>query len=60
MNRPEFTREQEDWICFLIDEWYKTWEGEISIIPFKFATHLLKDFVCGMKKLELLEKLSNN
>lgn len=28
-HRPEFTREQEDWICYQIGEWYLEWKNKI-------------------------------
>lgn len=30
MNRPPFTREQEDWICYQIGEWYLDWRNKIA------------------------------
>ena len=28
-HRPEFTREQEDWICYQIGEWYFDWKDKL-------------------------------
>ena len=29
MSRPEFTKEQEDWLCYMIGEWYLLWKNRI-------------------------------
>lgn len=29
MNKPQFTREQQDWICGQIGEWYLEWKDKI-------------------------------
>ncbi len=52
MKRPEFTREQEDWICYAIGEWYLQWKNGITSpgIPhnFGFAKEDLKMLLfCG-------------
>lgn len=33
MNRPnpEFTREQEDWLCYEIGEWYLDWKHSMAV-----------------------------
>lgn len=30
MQRPNFTREQEDWICEIIGDWYFTWKNSMT------------------------------
>jgi hypothetical protein len=30
MKKQEFTREQEDWLCFVLDEWYLEWKNKIT------------------------------
>lgn len=58
MNKPEFTREQEDFICLKIDEWYLLWNDRIGLrehingVSYKFgiAKEHLKEWLCGEKK----------
>ena len=49
MNRPEFTREPEDWICHQIGEWYFEWRSKISSGDNRlgFAKEKLKERICG-------------
>lgn len=30
LKRPKFTREQEDWICYAIEEWYLHWKDKMT------------------------------
>lgn len=50
MKRPNFTREQEDWICYQIGEWYLEWRN--CIADYKTCTHSL-----GYAKEKLKERL---
>lgn len=38
MKRPEFTTEQENWMCEVIGDWYLSWKSRIS---HKDGTHSL-------------------
>ncbi len=54
MNRPEFTREQEDWLCEIIGDWYLYWknricEGEHRLGP---AKEHLKTLICDKEDNE--------
>jgi hypothetical protein len=49
MNKPKFTREQEDWICYQIGEWYLEWKEKIT--P-NMGAHKL-----GVAKEKLKQKL---
>ena len=57
MNRPEFTKEQEHWICYQIGEWYLLWKDRIGLNESPHSTHRLgiakehlKEWLCGEKK----------
>jgi hypothetical protein len=39
MNRPQFTNEQRDYICYMIGEWYLDWKYRIA--DYKTHTHSL-------------------
>lgn len=39
MKRPEFTKEQENWICEVIGDWYLTWKPRI--VDYESRTHSL-------------------
>ena len=52
-KRPEFTREQEDWLCYAIGDWYLAWKDRIYN---KDGTHnlgrakeMLKALICDDK-----------
>lgn len=49
MNRPEFTREQEDWLCYVLDEWYLYWKNKICEGEHRlgFAKEILKAVFCN-------------
>lgn len=54
MKRPEFTREQEDWICEIIGDWYLNWKDKMCS---KDGTHNLgrakehlKALICNDKE----------
>jgi len=53
-NRPEFTREQEDWICYQIGEWYLLWKNRIvagaAFHNLGIAKEHLKEYIFGEKK----------
>jgi len=42
-NRPEFTREQEDWICYQIGEWYLDWKDKIILNSFSTDEKIVFD-----------------
>ena len=51
MNKPNFTQEQKDWICYQIGEWYLSVKN--TLVDYKCRTHtlghkkeLLKYMVC--------------
>jgi hypothetical protein len=49
MNRPNFTREQEDWLCEAIGHWYFEWKHKMtdgSPHRLGYATELLKSVIC--------------
>lgn len=47
---PEFTQEQKDWICSVIDTWRDAWESDvIGEEAFKHATEILKQLIYGDK-----------
>jgi hypothetical protein len=55
MERQSFTREQEEWLCYLIGEWYLFWKGKICD---KNGTHSLgkakehlKAIICNDEEL---------
>jgi hypothetical protein len=57
-HRPQFTSEQVEWLCDLIDDWHYIICGKIcgkndTVTGFEFAKDLLKDFVTGRKKLDI-------
>lgn len=63
MKQPEFTKEQEDWICCQIDEWYLIYKNKI--VNYKDKTHrlgaakeILKLLLCSSKQ-ELIDELVN-
>lgn len=39
MNKPQFTQEQKDFICYQIGEWYLNWKH--SLIDWENKTHRL-------------------
>ena len=41
MDKPKFTQEQENWISYIISEWYEKWREEIEP-PFGYAMQELK------------------
>ncbi len=60
-KRPEFTREQEDWLCYVLDDWYLEWKskmtdnGEPHMLG--IAKEQFKNTLCGMPVDTLLEDL---
>ncbi|MFA6080727.1 MAG: hypothetical protein WC753_04620 [Candidatus Gracilibacteria bacterium] len=68
MNRPHFTQEQKDWICYQIGEWYLIVKD--NLVNYQNKTHrlgqakeLLKGMVCDDLKdyfLSLIEGLEEN
>lgn len=51
MNQPpKFTREQVDWICYQIGEWYFKWKSNITVAGqahrLGFAKEELKIMIC--------------
>lgn len=67
MERPEFTKEQEDWICNMIGEWYLHWKSKLVNYEEKthklgFAKEHLKALLCDEidQMLDDLFSLANN
>ena len=52
-QRPNFTREQEEWMCYQIGEWYLEWK--IKMIDWDNKTHML-----GFAKEMLKKRLCDN
>ena len=54
MKRPEFTREQEDWLCWIIGEWYLLCKNTICSTGephnLGFAVNNLKDILCDIER----------
>lgn len=48
MKKPKFTREEENWICFALDDWYLTYKGVIQYSPgdFGYVKEILKLRLC--------------
>ena len=42
-QKPEFTREQEDWICYQIGEWYLEWKDKIILNSFSTDEKIVFD-----------------
>lgn len=68
-TKPEFTREQEDWLCYIIDEWYFKWKRQIVPIPtthnLGYAKEQLKELICMPKErydivTNLAQEILNN
>lgn len=53
MKRPEFTKEQEYWLCAVIDRWYYAWKARMTDKQephyLGVAKEQLKNFVCAME-----------
>ena len=53
-NRPEFTREQEDWIFYQIDKWFLIWKDKIvagaEFHNLEVAKEILKQELCQNMK----------
>ena len=48
MKHPEFSREQEDWLCEVIGDWYLHWKGIIGPGEMLgFAKEKLKQIICN-------------
>lgn len=60
MNRPEFSKDQEYWLCDVIGGWYLAWKNAITKPGTEhqlgFAKELLKQMICAIK----CEKCKNN
>ncbi len=59
MKRPEFTQEQENWLCETIGDWYLAWKYRIADYDNKthnlgYAKEQLKALICEDK--EFFEK----
>lgn len=49
MKKPEFTKEQENWLCDVIGDWYLSWKDRISSCDthrLGFAKEELKALIC--------------
>lgn len=55
MERPKFTRKQEDWICEVIGDWYLSWKKRIAPGQHRlgFAKEELKGLICGENKMSI-------
>lgn len=56
MNKPDFTKEQKDFICHHIDEWYLYWKEKL--VDYDNKTHRLGYAKEGLKIL-LLESIED-
>lgn len=61
MNRPNFTREQEDWLLEVIGDWYFEWKDKMtedgSPHRLGYAKEKLKDIIFDCKPDESAEKI---
>jgi len=53
MNKPEFTPEEEDWICYQIGEWYLEFKNKLCdydgrVNSFGRAKEVLKNRLCDI------------
>jgi hypothetical protein len=48
MKRPEFTKEQEYWLCEILDNWYFSWKRRIAHGEhcLGYAKEELKEMLC--------------
>lgn len=53
MHRPEFSQDQEKWLCHITEEWYLIWKNSIAEQTmqsrFRFAKEMLKKMICIQK-----------
>lgn len=64
-HRPEFTKEQEDWICYVIGDWYLDWKHRIVLEGgthrLGIAKEHLKKMLCEKTKfIDWKERLLND
>ena|SRR5215831_3439616 len=66
MKRPEFTKEQEYWMCEVLGDWYLQWKKKIVNYDDRthslgFATSKLKEMLCGQSAelVDLVHTLVN-
>jgi len=61
MNRPKFTREQEDWLLQVIGDWYFEWKDKMtedrSPHRLGYAKECLKDIIFAYEPDELAKKI---
>jgi hypothetical protein len=61
MNRPNFTLEQEEWLCDTLGDWYCTWKSKITDNQqphyLGIATEQLKMVLCGLPLNTLVEDI---
>lgn len=49
MKKPDFTEEQEMWLCEVIGDWYLSWKSRIADGEHRlgYAKEELKSIICG-------------
>jgi hypothetical protein len=61
MNRPEFTREQENWLCYVLGDWYLEWKDKMTENNHPhmlgIAMSQLKDILCGDEPDKFIEQI---
>ena len=60
MSKPQFTQEQQDYICYQIGEWYLDWKNKMVVDGGQhrlgFAKELLKTMIVGDGSKEIVYK----
>lgn len=61
MKRPDFTIEQEEWLCEAIDHWYLEWKVKMTSgrtsHNLGVAKEQLKDILCGAEPNRMFENI---
>lgn len=62
MDKSTFTREQQDWICEVIGDWYLRWKHCIADYNDQthrlgFAKEQLKEMLCGTDYLNIKDEI---
>ncbi len=58
MERPEFTREQEEWLCEALDDWYLEWKNKMAgrhPHNLGIAKEQFKAVLCGAEPNKFIE-----
>lgn len=60
MKRPEFTKEQENWMCDMVGDWYLYWKPRLIDYETKthklgYAKEMLKAILCQDKEFFIHE-----